>query len=85
MGWAATQLAHTVADVKVYGTCSEPKHSIVTQTNGVDMALTYDNYMNVLKEGNNKFDIIIDNIGGKSIQNSLELLKPLGHLVVTGG
>uniref|UniRef100_A0A1B6DXH5 Enoyl reductase (ER) domain-containing protein n=1 Tax=Clastoptera arizonana TaxID=38151 RepID=A0A1B6DXH5_9HEMI len=83
VGWAATQLANTVPNVRVYGTCSESKHNMV-KSNGVNLPLTYNNYVIELKRRDIKFNIVIDNIGGESIRHSLDLLKPLGHLVVTG-
>lgn len=82
VGWAATQLASKVVnDVTVFGTSSSNKHKEIV-SNGVITPLTYSNYVdNIPKTG---VDIIIDNIGGENLKKSIDLLRPLGHVIVTG-
>lgn len=84
VGWAATQLAHTVDKVIVFGTASSVKHEEIFK-NGVNYPLNPDTYLTDFnKTGYTGVDIIIDNIGGDNIAKSVDLLKPLGHLIITG-
>ncbi|XP_059470512.1 synaptic vesicle membrane protein VAT-1 homolog [Neocloeon triangulifer] len=85
VGWAATQLAHTVPEVKVYGTTSrEEKHAAVKE-NGVNKVLDSQNYEEQLKQVEPKgVHLIVDSIGGANFLKSQRLLKPLGRAVLTG-
>lgn len=82
VGWAATQLAsNVVRNVKIYGTSSASKHADIVN-NGVEIPLTYDNYISEIEKP--EVDLIIDNIGGKNVKDSLSLLRPLGRVILTG-
>lgn len=82
VGWAATQLASNIVNnVKIYGTSSASKHDDIVN-NGVTLPLTYENYISEIKKP--EIDIIIDNIGGKNVKDSLALLRPFGRVVLTG-
>lgn len=82
VGWAATQLAsNVVRNVKIYGTSSASKHTDIVN-NGVELPLTYDNYISEIEKP--EVDLIIDNIGGKNVKDSLSLLRPLGRVILTG-
>jgi NADPH:quinone reductase-like Zn-dependent oxidoreductase len=85
VGWAATQLAHTVPEVKVYGTTSkEEKHAAVKE-NGVAEILDPKNYEIRLKELEPKgVHLVVDSVGGANFLVSQRLLKPLGRAVLTG-
>ena len=85
VGWAATQLAHTVPDVKVYGTTSrEEKYSAVEQ-NGVQQVLSTQHYEAQLRQLEPKgVHLVVDSIGGANFFTSQNLLRPLGRAVLTG-
>lgn len=82
VGWAATQLAsNVVRNVKIYGTSSASKHTDIVN-NGVELPLTYDNYISKIEKP--EVDLIIDNIGGKNVKDSLSILRPLGRVILIG-
>lgn len=82
VGWAATQLAsNVVRNIKIYGTSSASKHTDIVN-NGVELPLTYDNYISEIEKP--EVDLIIDNIGGKNVKDSLSLLRPFGRVILTG-
>ncbi|CAB3364032.1 Hypothetical predicted protein [Cloeon dipterum] len=85
VGWAATQLARSVPNVKVYGTTSmEEKHAAV-KANGVSVVLDPKTYVETLKvlepQG---VHLVLDSIGGTSFLQSQQLLRPLGRAVLIG-
>lgn len=68
----------------VFGTASPTKHEEVLK-NGVNYPLKPDVYLTDFnRTGHTGVDIIIDNIGGDNIAKSVDLLNPLGHLIITG-
>ena len=81
VGIAATQLAKRHG-AQVHGTASPGKHDAI-RSNGVDVAYDYtksgwDN------ELNDRFDVILDAIGGGSFKRSYRMLRVGGRLVAFG-
>ncbi|MBS1870927.1 MAG: zinc-binding dehydrogenase [Actinobacteria bacterium] len=81
VGIAATQLAKRHG-AQVHGTASPGKHDAI-RANGVDVAHDYtrpgwDN------ELNDRFDVILDAIGGSSFKRSYRMLRIGGRLVAFG-
>jgi NADPH:quinone reductase-like Zn-dependent oxidoreductase len=81
VGIAATQIAKRFG-AKVHGTASPAKHDAI-RANGVDVAYDYrqpgwDN------ELNDRFDVVLDAIGGSSFRRSYRMLRVGGRLVAFG-
>lgn len=81
VGIAATQIAKRYGAV-VHGTASPGKHDAI-RANGVDVAHDYtqpswDN------ELNDRFDVVLDAIGGSSFKRSYRMLRVGGRLVAFG-
>lgn len=81
VGIAATQIAKRCG-AEVHGTASPAKHDAI-RANGVDRAHDYtqpgwDN------ELNDRFDVILDAIGGSSFKRSYRMLRVGGRLVAFG-
>jgi len=81
VGIAATQIAKRYG-AQVHGTASPGKHDAI-RANGVDVAHDYtkpgwDN------ELNDRFDIVLDAIGGSSFKRSYRMLRVGGRLVAFG-
>jgi NADPH:quinone reductase-like Zn-dependent oxidoreductase len=81
VGIAATQLAKRHG-AQVHGTASPGKHDAI-RANGVDVAHDYttpgwDN------ELNDRFDVVLDAIGGSSFKRSYRMLRVGGRLVAFG-
>lgn len=86
VGWAATQLCHTVEDVTVYGTSSASKFSL-TQQNGVNHPIDYhvEDFVDVVKRMEPKgVDIIMDCLSGGEFTRARALLKPMGRAIHIG-
>jgi NADPH:quinone reductase-like Zn-dependent oxidoreductase len=80
VGLSAVQLAKAAGAV-VHGTASPGKHARLAEL-GVDRAIDYraDGWW----KGLEKYDIILDAVGGRSFQISYDLLRPGGRLVAFG-
>jgi NADPH:quinone reductase-like Zn-dependent oxidoreductase len=81
VGMAATQIAKRYG-AEVHGTASPGKHDAI-RANGVDVAHDYtrggwDN------ELNDRFDVVLDAIGGSSFKRSYRMLRVGGRLVAFG-
>src|SRR6185312_8983120 len=81
VGIAATQIAKRYG-AEVHGTASPAKHDAI-RANGVDRAYDYtqpgwDN------ELNDRFDVVLDAIGGSSFKRSYRMLRVGGRLVAFG-
>ena len=81
VGIAATQIAKRFG-AQVHGTASPAKHDAI-RANGVDVAYDYrqpgwDN------ELNDRFDVVLDAIGGSSFRRSYRMLRVGGRLVAFG-
>ncbi|CAN7939766.1 unnamed protein product, partial [Ixodes hexagonus] len=94
VGWAATQLCHTVEDVTVFGTSSASKFALA-QLNGVDHPIDYrqEDFVQKLLQiepGGKKMvwlsgvDIVLDSLSGADFTRSRQLLKPMGRLIHIG-
>lgn len=84
MGWAATQLAKTIKDTKIYGTASKLKKRLVEE-NGVDVLLPYYSVVEDLKQLEPEgIDVIIENQTERTLYDSLNNLAPMGRMVLTG-
>lgn len=86
VGWAATQLCHTVEDVTVFGTSSASKFTL-TRRNGVDHPINYreeDFVQKVLHIEPKGVDIVLDSLSGADFTRSRQLLKPMGRLIHIG-
>ena len=80
VGIAAVQLA-SHAGAEVWGTASPAKHGAV-RAQGADHALDYT--ARGWDRGLPRFDLVLDAIGGASVQRSYRLLRPGGRLVAYG-
>lgn len=86
VGWAATQLAKTVPNVRVIGLSSVSKHEIIKQ-NGVDIAIDSMNpcweeaVRNACPDG---IDIAIDVTSGDNFRRTQLLVKDLGRAILIG-
>ncbi|KAJ8930243.1 hypothetical protein NQ314_016971 [Rhamnusium bicolor] len=81
VGCAATQLAKTVKDVKIFGTGSRQKES-EAKINGVDVFYPNEDFQ--IKVENGKFDIIITNETGPKFTFLQNHLSPLGRIILIG-
>jgi NADPH:quinone reductase-like Zn-dependent oxidoreductase len=81
VGVAATQIAKRFG-AEVHGTASPAKHDAI-RANGVDVAHDYrrSGWDNDLKD---RFDIVLDAIGGSSFKRSYRTLRAGGRLVAFG-
>lgn len=67
----------------VFTTCSARNHDLVRKL-GADCTIDYqtEDYLAVIKETQDKgVDLVLDTVGGKTIQQSLEIIRPCGRLV----
>lgn len=80
VGIAAIQFAKA-AGAQVHGTASPGKHQKLTEL-GVDRAIDYrrDGWW----RGLDRYDLVLDALGGMSLRRSYELLRPGGRLVGYG-
>jgi NADPH:quinone reductase-like Zn-dependent oxidoreductase len=80
VGIAATQLAKA-AGAEVHGTASPGKHARLAEL-GLDRAIDYrrDGWW----KGLDRYDLILDAIGGASFKRSYDLLRPGGRLIAYG-
>ena len=80
VGIAAVQLAKA-AGAEVHGTASPSKHKRLAEL-GVDRAIDYrrDGWW----KGLERYDVVLDAIGGTSLRRSYDLLRPGGRLVAYG-
>lgn len=82
VGSFAIQLAK-YAGAKVITTCSEANHAYVKQL-GADCCIDYHKEnINAMAEAfaKGKLDVVFDTVGGKTLRDSVSLLKPQGFLV----
>lgn len=83
VGSIAIQLAKAIG-AYVFTTCSSKNQDFVRGL-GADRAIDYKNedYMEVIRQETNGLgvDLVLDTIGGKTIQHSLEIIRPFGRLV----
>jgi NADPH2:quinone reductase len=70
------------AKAEVFTTCSASNHDYVKRL-GADHAIDYtkENFADVFRKENQKFDVILDTVGGKTLQESYPLVKSNGVLV----
>ncbi|XP_018561273.1 synaptic vesicle membrane protein VAT-1 homolog [Anoplophora glabripennis] len=81
VGCAATQLARTIKDVKIFGIGSQGKEQQAKE-NGVDIFYSNESFKaEIIKE---KFDLIIANEIGPTFTYLQNILNPLGRIVLTG-
>ena len=86
MGNAAVQLCRTVKDVRIFGTCSAPKHEFMRKV-GVDHPIDYrtaDYAQEVRKVCPGGIDIVLDPLNGPDAAKGYSLLKPFGTIVHFG-
>ncbi len=83
VGSLAIQLAKAMG-AYVFTTCSPRNHDLVKQL-GADRVIDYktEDYVEVIQRetDNQGVDVVFDTIGGKTIQQSLEILRSFGRLV----
>lgn len=83
VGSIAIQLAKAMG-AYVFTTCSSRSIDFVEKI-GADRAIDYknENYAEVIRQatGGQGVDLILDTIGGETIQRSLEIIRPFGRLV----
>jgi NADPH:quinone reductase len=82
VGSIAIQLAKAMG-AYVFATCSSKNRDLVTEL-GADRAIDYKNedYVEVIRQETGLgVDLVLDTIGGKTIQRSLEIIRPFGRLV----
>lgn len=83
VGSLAIQLAKAMG-AYVFTTCSPRNHDLVKQL-GADRVIDYktEDYVDVIQQetDNQGVDVVFDTIGGKTIQQSFDILRPFGRLV----
>ena len=83
VGSFAIQLAKAIG-AYVFTTCSAKNHDLVRKL-GADCIIDYrtEDYMAVIKRETQGrgVDLVLDTIGGTTIQSSLEIIRPYGRLV----
>ncbi|MEO1300369.1 MAG: zinc-dependent alcohol dehydrogenase family protein [Cyanobacteria bacterium J06636_16] len=83
VGSLAIQLAKAMG-AYVFTTCSAQNHDLVKKL-GADYIIDYktEDYIEAIqqKTGNTGVDLVLDTIGGETIQRSLKILCPFGRLV----
>jgi NADPH:quinone reductase len=83
VGSLAVQLAKAMG-AYVFATCSSNNHNLVKEL-GADRAIDYKNedYVEVIRQETTGLgvDLVLDTIGGKTIEHSLEIIRPFGRLV----
>ncbi|KAF4531209.1 hypothetical protein B566_EDAN014718 [Ephemera danica] len=85
VGWACTQLAHTVTNVTVYGTCSTTSKHEAARQNGVKYVFDPATYESELRSMSPQgVHLVVDSIGGANFTISQRILQPLGRAVLTG-
>ncbi|KAK9718066.1 Zinc-binding dehydrogenase [Popillia japonica] len=84
VGTAATQLAKTIKNVTIYGTASLSKASYAVE-NGVDRLFNYQDVITDLQQLEPMgIDVIIENQSANTMHENLQLLKPMGRMVLVG-
>jgi NADPH:quinone reductase len=82
VGSIAVQLAKAIG-AYVFATCSSRNRDFVTEL-GADRVIDYKNedYVEVIRQETNGLgvDLVLDTIGGETIQRSLEIIRPFGRL-----
>lgn len=83
VGSIAVQLAKAIG-AYVFATCSARNRDFVTEL-GADRVIDYKNedYVEVIRQETNGLgvDLVLDTIGGETIQRSLEIIRPFGRLI----
>lgn len=82
VGSFAIQFAKHIG-AKVFTTCSESNHAYVKKL-GADFCIDYkkENFVQKVQElASGKIDVVFDTIGGKTLRESLDILKPGGCIV----
>jgi NADPH:quinone reductase len=82
VGSIAIQLAKAMG-AYVFATCSSKNRDLVTEL-GADRVIDYKNedYVEVIRQETGLgVDLVLDTIGDKTIQRSLEIIRPFGRLV----
>ncbi|NJM28022.1 MAG: zinc-binding dehydrogenase, partial [Pseudanabaena sp. RU_4_16] len=83
VGSIAVQLAKAIG-AYVFATCSSRNRDFVTEL-GADRVIDYKNedYVEVIRQETNGLgvDLVLDTIGGETIQRSLEIIRPFGRLI----
>ncbi|KAF3362242.1 Reticulon-4-interacting protein 1-like protein, mitochondrial [Chlamydiales bacterium STE3] len=81
VGSLAIQFAKKVGAI-VFTTCSESNHPYVTKL-GADYCIDYnkDDFSKKIEELVGKVDVVFDTVGGKTLRDSLSLVKPNGCIV----
>lgn len=82
VGSFAIQFAKHIG-AKVFTTCSEANHPYVKKL-GADFCIDYnkENFASKVQElANGKIDVVFDTVGGKTLRESIAVLKPGGCLV----
>lgn len=74
-----------IAGLKMYGTASKQKHSLVTQLGGVPIDYHSDNFVEIIhREEPDGIDAVFDAIGWRSARQAYKLLRRGGTLVSFG-
>jgi NADPH:quinone reductase len=83
VGSIAVQLAKAIG-AYVFATCSSKNRDLVREL-GADRVIDYKNedYVEVIRQETTGLgvDLVLDTIGGETIQRSLEIIRPFGKLV----
>jgi NADPH:quinone reductase len=83
VGSIAIQLAKAIG-AYIFATCSSNNRDLVKEL-GADRTIDYKNedYVEVIRQATTGLgvDLVLDTIGGKTIERSLEIIRPFGRLV----
>ncbi|XP_054714258.1 synaptic vesicle membrane protein VAT-1 homolog isoform X2 [Uloborus diversus] len=86
VGWAATQIARSVENVKIFGTASSSKHEMIKE-NGVTHPIDYKNHdfvEEVLKHEPSGVHVILDCLSGVDFIRAQNCLRHMGRIVHIG-
>lgn len=84
VGTAVLELGR-IMGLKVYGTASQKKHTLVTNLGGIPIDYQNEDFvktMNSLEPDG--VDAVLDPIGGDNLRRSAQVLKPSGKLIIYG-
>lgn len=87
IGHLATQLARIEGAGTVIATAGSPEKLDFARAHGADVAVDYteDDWLEQVRTAApNGVDLVLDSIGGETLHQSIDLLAPLGRVVVYG-
>lgn len=85
IGTALLQLGK-LANLKMYGTASRPKHDLITEFGATPIDYQKDDFVEqIFALTGDGVDVVCDLVGGSYVRRSYKTLRPGGRLVIMGG